>query len=247
MRNLLLTIRFDGTAYHGWQVQENSITVQQAFQDAWEKIFSARENVIGCSRTDSGVHADKYCCNVRTVTDMPCPEIVYAMNAVLPNDIAVLSCEETDWDFHARYSAVSKRYEYRIWNSPVKNPFISKYSLQVKYPLDASLMNKNASDFLGTHDFAAFCASGSSVADTVRTVTKAEVSRQGELVTFTVEANGFLYNMVRIMTGTLIDVSSGKIPDGSVPEIINSKCRERAGVTAKPHGLFLADVKYGKE
>ncbi len=246
MRNLLLTIRFDGTAYHGWQVQENSITVQQTLQDAYEQICGVRDNITGCSRTDSGVHAYKYCCNIRTENDKDCNELVNSLNAVLPQDISVIKCEEVPYDFHARYDCISKEYVYKIWNSPVRNPFMSKYSLQYKYPLDTDMLDRQVKAYTGTHDFAAFCASGSSVKDTVRTVTKAEIKRDGDLVTFTVAADGFLYNMVRIMVGTLLEIASGKIPQDTIPDIINSKDRERAGITAKPHGLFLSDVIYGK-
>jgi len=246
MRNLLLTIRFDGTAYHGWQVQENSITVQQTLQDAYERICGVRDNITGCSRTDSGVHANKYCCNIRTENNKACSELVSSLNAVLPQDIAVTDCREVPYDFHARYDCISKEYIYQIWNSPEKNPFLSKYSLHYKYPLDTEMLDRQAKDFIGTHDFAAFCASGSSVDETVRTVTKAQVTRDGSLVTFTVAADGFLYNMVRIMVGTLLEIASGKIPQDTIPDIISSKDRGRAGITAKPHGLFLNDVIYGK-
>jgi tRNA pseudouridine38-40 synthase len=247
MRNILLTIRFDGTAYHGWQVQENGITVQQTLQDAWEKITGSRDNVTGCSRTDSGVHANKYCCNIRTENTAPCDDLVYSLNAVLPDDIGVTQCREVNEDFHATYDCVSKEYIYRIWNSPVKNPFEYKYSLRITYPLDEQMLDRQAKQFIGRHDFSAFCASGSSVADTVRTVTHASVTRQGDMVIFRVEADGFLYNMVRIMAGTLLGIASGKIPEDTVTQIIESGDRNRAGITAKPYGLFLNDVKYAKE
>ena len=124
MRNLLLTISFDGTAYHGWQVQENAVTVQQTLQDAMEHICSKRDNVVGCSRTDAGVHANMYCCNIRTESAIECKKLVGALNAVLPRDIAALDCKEVDYDFHARYDCKSKEYIYKIWNSPNKNPFL---------------------------------------------------------------------------------------------------------------------------
>ena len=247
MRNVLLTISFDGTAYHGWQVQENGITVQQTLQDAWQKINGTRDNVTGCSRTDSGVHARRYCCNIRTESTKACDDLVYSLNAVLPDDIAMLDCREVSPDFHARYDCTSKEYIYRIRNSAVKDAFDYRYSLRVTYPLDAEFLDSQAKQFIGEHDFSAFCASGSSVSDTVRNVKKAEVTRDGDLITFRVEANGFLYNMVRIMVGTLLGIASGKIPADTIPDIIESRDRGRAGVTAKPHGLFLSNVKYEKE
>ena len=244
MRNLLLTISFDGSAYHGWQVQENAVTVQQTLQDAWETVCHSRDNVIGCSRTDAGVHANMYCCNFRTENDIPCEKLVAALNANLPDDIAVSDCREVPYEFHARYDCKSKEYIYRIWNKPEKNPFLYKYSLHYKYPLDEAFLSSQAEQFIGQYDYSAFCAAGSSVEDTVRNVTEAQVTREGDLVIFRVRADGFLYNMVRIMTGTLIDISAGKIEPGTIKDIILSKDRSRAGATARPEGLFLNKIIY---
>lgn len=244
MRNLLLTISFDGTAYHGWQVQENAVTVQQTLQDALERICSRRDNVVGCSRTDAGVHANMYCCNIRTESAIACDKLVGALNAVLPRDIAALGCREADFDFHARYDCKSKEYIYKIWNSPNKNPFLYNYSLHYKYPLDEKFLSAQAQAFVGTHSFDSFCAAGSSVESTQRTVFAAEVERERDMVIFRVEADGFLYNMVRIMTGTLIDISRGKIPADSIDAIIQAKNRFAAGHTAPARGLFLNKIYY---
>ena len=244
MRNLLLTISFDGTAYHGWQVQENAVTVQQTLQDAYEKITGVRDNVTGCSRTDAGVHAEMYCCNIRTLSEISCSKLAGALNAVLPDDISVSGCREVPYEFHARYDCRSKEYKYRIWNSQEKNPFLYKYSLHYKYPLDCDFLDAQAKQFIRRADFSAFCAAGSSVEDTVRNVTDAGVTREGNLVTFRVCADGFLYNMVRIMTGTLLDISSGKIQPDTIEDIIMSADRQRAGFTARPEGLFLSRVVY---
>ena len=244
MRNLLLTISFDGTAYHGWQVQENAVTVQKTLQDAMEHICSRRDNVVGCSRTDAGVHANMYCCNIRTENAIECKKLVGALNAVLPRDIAALDCREVDFDFHARYDCKSKEYIYKIWNSPNKNPFLYNYSLHYKYPLDEEFLSRQAKAFIGKHHFDAFCAAGSSVEDTERTVMNACVERDGDMVIFRVEADGFLYNMVRIMTGTLIDISRKKIPADSIEQIILSKNRSAAGYTAPAHGLYLNKIHY---
>lgn len=245
MRNLLLTISYDGSAYHGWQVQQNAVTVEEVFQDAWEKINGKRENVVGCSRTDAGVHANMFCLNVRTETALGCEKLVTALNAVLPFDIAVKACREVPYEFHARYDCKSKEYIYRILNSPVRSPFLNGKVWHYKPRLDEELLNTAAQGFLGEHDFSAFCASGSSVEDNHRTVLHAGVRREGDEVIFTVEADGFLYNMVRIMVGTLIGVAQGKIGADEIPEIIESKNRERAGVTAPPEGLYLNAVNYG--
>lgn len=244
MRNLLLTISFDGTAYHGWQVQENAVTVQQTLQDALEHICSKRDNIVGCSRTDSGVHANMYCCNMRTESPIDCRKLVGALNAVLPRDIAAVDCKEVDFDFHARYDCKSKEYIYKIWNSPNKNPFLYNYSLHYKYPLDEKFLSRQAKMFVGTHHFDSFCAAGSSVEDTERTVMNATVEREGDMVIFRVEADGFLYNMVRIMVGTLIDISRGKIPPDSIDGIIAAKNRSDAGYTAPAHGLYLNKIHY---
>lgn len=247
MRNLLFTIRFDGSRYHGWQVQLNAVTVQQTFQDAWERISCSRDNVTGCSRTDSGVHANMYCCNIRTENPIPCDKAVQAMNAVLPDDIAVISCREVPYDFHSRYSCSEKEYVYLIHNSPSRDPFLCGRAWEYKYPIDESFLDFQAKSFIGSFDYSAFCASGSSVEDTVRNVSSASVTRQGDNVMFTVRANGFLYNMVRIMTGTLIDISRGRIQPGTIGDIILSLDRERAGVTAPAQGLYLNRVFYPDE
>ena len=244
MRNLLLTISFDGSAYHGWQVQDDAVTVQQTLQDALEHICGNRDNIVGCSRTDAGVHANMYCCNLRTESAIDCKKLVGALNAVLPRDIAAMDCCEVDYEFHARYDCKSKEYIYKIWNSPNKNPFLYNYSLHYKYPLDEKFLDAQAKAFIGTHHFDSFCAAGSSVADTERTVKNASVERDGDMVIFRVEADGFLYNMVRIMTGTLIDISRGKIPADSIGGIIDAKNRFAAGHTAPAHGLYLNKIFY---
>ena len=244
MRQLLLTLRYRGTNYHGFQVQKNARTVASTVQDAVERVFGARLDVKGCSRTDAGVHANCFALTLRTGSLIPCVALVRAMNVNLPEDIAVTACREVADDFHPRYSCTGKRYLYRIHNSPLKDPFGADLALQWKYPLDEKRMHLAAQGFCGTHDFAAFCSAGSSVKDTVRTITAASVTREGELVSFTVTGNGFLYNMVRIMTGTLLEVAAGKIHPEEIPAIIESRRREKAGATAPAHGLYLDMVYY---
>ncbi len=247
MRNLLLRLMYNGTAYHGWQVQPNGITVQEALQDAVEKIFGVRENVTGCSRTDSGVHANDFCCNIRTENPIDCSRLVAALNAVLPDDISVKSAEEVPFDFHARYNCVSKQYVYKVWNTNYKNPFLENRAWHYKNKLDEAFLNEQAQQFVGTYDFKAFCSSGSSVEDTVRTVKAFSVERNGDEVLFFVEADGFLYNMVRIMVGSLIEISENKIEKDKLLDIIKSGDRNLAGRTAPPQGLYLNKVNYGED
>ncbi len=244
MRNLLLTISYDGSAYHGWQVQDNAVTVQEVFQSAVKKVFLDDIDIKGCSRTDSGVHANNFCLSFKTDKDIPCENIIMALNTYLPKDIAVLSCVEKSEAFHARYDVKTKQYVYKVYNGKIRNPFLDKYAFHYRFPLDADYLNREAQVFCGTLDFAGFCSAHSGVEDTVRTVKAFSVKREGDMVYFTVEADGFLYNMVRIMVGTLLFVSEGKIKKGELSEVIESKNRKRAGKTAPPQGLYLNKVNY---
>ena len=244
MRRLLLTIQYDGSAYHGWQVQSNAVTVQEVFQNAVEKVFCERLDVKGCSRTDSAVHANMYCLSIDTDMTIDNENVVLALNTYLPKDIAVIDCKEAQADFHPRYSCKSKEYVYKIYNGKIRNPFLEKYALHYRYKLDENYLNREAQAFLGTHDFSGFCSVKSDVEDTVRSVKNVSVTREKDMVYFTVEADGFLYNMVRIMVGTLLFINEGKIKEGELAEIINSKDRKRAGKTAQPQGLYLNRVNY---
>ena len=240
----LLKLSYLGCEYHGFQIQNNASTIAGTLKRSCELLFNERCDISGCSRTDAGVHANMYCCNIRTENPIACEKLVGALNALMPRDIAALDCKEVDFDFHARYDCKSKEYIYKIWNSPNKNPFLYDYSLHYKHRLDEEFLSKQAADFVGTYDFASFCAAGSSVEDTVRTVMNASVERDGDMVIFKVEADGFLYNMVRIMTGTLIDISRGKIPADSIKQIIAAKNRFAAGYTAPARGLYLNKIHY---
>lgn len=244
MSRLLLTLRYDGRRYHGWQVQKNAVTVQQTLQDAVERVTGVRSGIIGCSRTDSGVHAEMFCCTADTDSMLRGDAMTAALNANLPRDIAVYGCREVPEDFHPRYSARGKRYLYRIWNSEARNPFWEGLALHLRRPLDAERLDKAAKDYIGTHDFISFCSAGSDVKDTVRSVRSCGVIRDGELVTFLVEADGFLYNMVRIMAGTLLEMAAGKRKYDGIPEIIAAKTRTAAGATAPACGLILDRVFY---
>lgn len=244
MRNLLLTIKYDGSGYHGWQVQKNAVSVQEVFQNAVEKVFLKRLDVKGCSRTDAGVHANMYCLTLKTDMNISCDGVIFALNTHLPNDIAVVGCREVSEDFHPRYSCKSKEYIYKIYNGKIRDPFYSKYAFHYRYTLDEEYLNRECKAFIGTYDYRGFCSAKSDVEDTVRTVKNFEVWRDGDMVYFKVEADGFLYNMVRIMAGTLLFVSEGKIGPGELADIIRSKSRKTAGRTAPPQGLYLNKINY---
>lgn len=244
MRNLLITIKYDGSAYHGWQVQKNALTVQEVFQNAVEKVFLSRLDVKGCSRTDTGVHANMYCVSIKTDMDITPYGIIMALNSNLPRDIAVVDCREVDDDFHPRYSCKSKEYIYKIYNGRIRNPFDADYALHYNRPIDAEYLNREAQAFVGKYDYSGFCSANSDVEDTVRDVKSFSVWREGDYVYFKVEADGFLYNMVRIMVGTLLFVNEGKIKEGELKDVILSKDRKRAGKTASPNGLYLNKINY---
>lgn len=244
MRNLLVEISYDGSHYHGWQIQKNAVTVQEIFQNAVEKVFRSRPDIKGCSRTDSGVHANSYFVSFKTDKNIDAERIVTALNTYLPKDIAVLSCKEVDDDFHARYSVKTKEYIYKLYNGKIRNPFYHNYAYHYRYHIDADYLNSEAKAFIGTHDFSGFCSANSGVEDTVRTVKNFEVFRKDDMVYFKVEANGFLYNMVRIMVGTLLFINEGKIKQGELKTVIESRNRKLAGKTAPPDGLYLNKVNY---
>lgn len=243
-RNLKLTLRYDGSAFHGWQFQPNCITVEEELKKACAHILQEDVKLQSCSRTDAGVHANMFCCNFKTECQRENSKIILGLNAVLPESIAVYGCEDVNGDFHARYSCKGKEYIYKIWNGKERNPFCVNYALHFQRKLDEAFLNEQAKDFIGTHDFASFCASGSTVVSTVRTVYDCKVERNEDEVVFKVCGDGFLYNMVRIMVGTLLDISDGKIKACTIPDIIKAKNRESAGITAKPQGLYLNRVFY---
>lgn len=178
MRNLLIEIKYDGSLYHGWQVQKNALTVQEVFQNAVEKVFGERLDVKGCSRTDAGVHANMYCLTLNTEMAISDDGVVMALNTYLPKDIAAVACREVDRDFHPRYSCKTKEYVYKIYNGKIRNPFYADYALHYRYPIDADYLNKEAQAFVGTYDYIGFCSANSDVEDTVRTVKACSVWRQ---------------------------------------------------------------------
>ncbi len=246
MRNILFTLAFKGTRYHGFQVQKNALSVCEVFQNAAENILGVRGDVKGCSRTDAGVHANMYCLSVKLASSLPCSRLLAAFNHLLPKDIAVLDAAEVPPDFHARYSCVEKQYLYKIHNSRVKDPFSPELSYHFPRRLDAQALDAEAKAFLGEHDFRAFQSSGAKEGGTTRRITQCDVCREGDKVLFTVTGNGFLYNMARIMAGTLVYIAMGRIASGGIPQIILSGDRSRAGKTMPAQGLYLNKVSYGE-
>lgn len=244
MTNYKVTIAYRGTAYHGFQIQEDVPTVQGVVEDAIYKLIGERVTINGCSRTDAGVHANEFVFNVSLDSTINERGIIYGLNGVLPPDIAVLSCEIANDDFHARYDCRGKEYVYIIHNSEIKSPFYADTAYRSWYPIDAEKLNTACKDFIGTHDFKSFCATACDKEITVRTIYDFKVEREEDLVKFTVSGDGFLYNMVRIMVGTLLFINDGKLAADSIPEIISSLDRTRAGKTVPPQGLYLNKVYY---
>ena len=245
MRNILLSICYDGTNYHGWQIQKNAITVQEVFQNALFKILNETVDIKGCSRTDSGVHANMYCVSAKINSNIPCERLKMAMNRFLPSDIAVTGAIEVPLDFHARYACCAKEYIYKIWNQRVRNPFLNGRALHYWYPIDVEKLNLAAKNFIGTHDFTSFCTLDSRNPENLtRTVKNFVVEKNNGLVTMKVSADGFLYNMVRIMVGTLLQVAARRISPDDINNIIEVKNRAMAGPTAVAYGLYLNKVYY---
>ncbi len=244
-RNILANIAFDGKNFHGWQIQQNAVTVQEVFQNALMKILNEKIDIKGCSRTDSGVHANMYCISIKTSRDIPCQRLTMALNKFLPSQIVVKSCIDVPVDFHARYSCIGKEYIYKIHNSKIRNPFMDGYVFEYRYDLDEKLLNEAAQNFVGKHDFTSLCTLDKRKKENmVRNVKECSVKRQEDMVTFTVRADGFLYNMVRIMVGTLLRIAQNKIKPEDIPYILKAKNRKLAGPTAVACGLYLNKVFY---
>lgn len=245
IRNLKITISYDGKELHGWQIQKNAITVQQRFQEAVQSVLGYTPDIKGCSRTDTGVHANMYVISMKTEHKIACDRLKSALNRYLPLSIVVLSVCEVDEDFHARYSCKGKRYVYKILNREVRDPFTEGYALHHRYDIDVEMLNKAAQAYVGTHDFTSFCTLDKrEKGDFTRTVKSFSVYREGQFVYMTVEADGFLYNMVRIMVGTLLKIQQGKLSPDSIPRIIAAENRKEAGPTAPACGLYLDEVFY---
>lgn len=243
-KNVGVRLRFDGSIFCGWQIQPNGPTVQAALEQAILRATGQTVSVTGCSRTDAGVHARDFCCNFRAECSIPCEQLPAALNFYLPEQIAVTACFEASPEFHARYDCKAKTYRYHIHNARVRDPFLLRRALLEPFPIDAEMLCCQAADFVGTHDFASFCAAGGSAKSTVRAVSRFDVTREGEEVYFFVRADGFLYNMVRIMIGTLLEIAKGRKEQGCIPEILAACDRTQAGYTAPAEGLMLWQTDY---
>ena len=244
MSRIVLKLRYNGTKYSGWQVQTNAITIQETVQNAVEKIFGVRYGVSGCSRTDSGVHANEYFCHLdsEAVFD-DINRLPIALNTMLPEDVAVTEAFFAEDDFHARYSAKGKEYKYIIHNSRIRDPFLNGFAYRYYTLIDENILNEKALALVGKHDFTALAGNKSDVEDAVRTIWYCKAIREGDIIKINVAADGFLYNMVRIIVGTLLWDLAGRLKY-EIPEILDKKDRKNAGMTAPAHGLYLNKVFY---
>ena len=244
MRNIAVKLRYSGTNYHGWQVQKNDVTVADTVENALFRLTGERVRVIGCGRTDAGVHALNYCANFRSSCSIPADRLPLALNSRLPEDIACLDAVDAPEDFNAILSCRKKEYIYRIRNTRVRDPFERDRAYFYPAPLDTAVMELAASKFVGTHDFAAVRSVGTQTKTTVRTIYWCEIQREGSLITMRVCADGFLYNMVRAIMGTVIYCAEGKLDPHDIPALLESRDRRLTGPTVPPQGLYLNRVWY---
>lgn len=244
MKNIALRLRYDGSRYHGWQVQKNAITVAQTMEEALAKVCGERVKLTGCGRTDAGVHALRYCANFHSDCTVPVDRMPLAVNSRLPDDIAVVDAVEVPDDFNAIGSCVKKEYVYKILNSRISDPFLADRVCFYPQRLDISLMQAAARAFEGTHDFKAVRSEGTQTKTTVRTVYWCRAEKDGDLITVSICANGFLYNMCRAMVGTMVYVSYGKLIPEEIPALLEKRDRRLTGPTMPPQGLYLNRVWY---
>lgn len=243
-RRIRLIVSYDGTNYVGWQLQDNGVSVQQRLNEAALAITGEQIQLHGSGRTDSGVHARAQVAHFDTSARMPADKFAIALNMRLPADIRVLYSEEAPEDFHSRFSAKNKTYRYTLQTGLHADVFTRFTALHVHTPVDFQRMQAAAADALGEHDFCAFMSAGSTLTNTVRTITKSSWTQDGPYLYYEVSANGFLYNMVRILVGTMLEIGSGKLPQDAMKHALVSKQRADAGATAPPHGLCLQRVQY---
>lgn len=245
MKRVKLTVAYDGTNYCGWQVQPNGLSVQEVLNRCLKELLKEDISVIGASRTDAGVHALGNVCVFDTASRMPAEKISYALNTYLPADIRVQDSCQVPENFHPRFQSTIKTYEYRILNRRFPDPTRRLYSFFCYYPLDVEKMRQGASCLVGEHDFRSFSTAKPGVENTVRKIYALEVSRSpDDMITIRITGNGFLYNMVRIIAGTLLRVGSGACPPEYVREILEARDRGMAGETARPEGLTLVEIRY---
>ena len=244
MRNIRMTIAYRGTKYHGFQRQPNAKTVQGELEAQLSRVLNGPVTVYGCSRTDTGVHANEFVLHFHTEREIRCKNLTRALNGYLPDDISVLGCEDAPADFHARFQCKGKEYLYLIHNHESKNPFLTDLAFHYRRPLDSELMNRAVQAVVGEHDFHSFCAQATAETNCIRNIFAASVQREGTAVRVYISGDGFLYNMVRILVGTLLDINEGVFPPDALPDILASKDRLAAGRTAMAHGLYLNKVFY---
>ena len=246
-QNFLFVLRFLGTNYHGWQIQENALSIQEVFQNALFKVIKHRTDVKGCSRTDSGVHANSYCASARININIEPRNLVLAMNTFLPYDIKVIKCIKVEDSFHARYSCRAKEYIYKLYNCRVMDPFMVGRSLHFWYNLDIRLMNILAKCFIGNHDFSSFCSLDRRETKKMdRNIFSFDIYKLENIVYFKIKADGFLYNMVRIIVGTILEANYRKTTIEGINKIIKSKNRQLAGPTVPACGLYLNRIFYDR-
>lgn len=244
MKRVKLTVAYDGTNYCGWQIQPNGVTVQEVLNQQLSELTGENVETIGASRTDAGVHALGNVAIFDTNMRMPGEKFSYALNQRLPEDIRIQKSEEVSPQFHPRYTKSEKTYEYRILNRKFPIPTERLYAHFTYLPLDVEKMRRASAYLTGEHDFKSFCGSGAQVKTTVRTIKSIDITETGDLITIRVTGNGFLYNMVRILAGTLMEVGAGKYPPEHVGEILEACDRKQAGPTAQARGLTLIKIEY---
>ena len=243
-KRIRLTVAYDGTNYHGWQLQPNGITIESELNRCLSDLLGEKVQVIGASRTDSGVHALGNIAVFDTRSRMPADKFSYALNQRLPEDIRIQKSEEVPADWHPRHVSSRKTYEYRIYRAPFPMPVKRLYSLFTYHELDAASMQEAAAYLVGEHDFCSFCQTGAQVESTVRTIYSADVLEQGQELVVRICGNGFLYNMVRIIVGTLLEVGRGKRGPMEIVSVLEARDRAAAGPTAPAHGLMLVKYEY---
>ena len=244
MKRVRMVVAYDGTAYRGWQLQPNGITIEQVLNRELTALLKEPISVIGASRTDSGVHARGNVAVFDTENRMPADKICFALNQRLPEDIRVQSSEEVPADWHPRKANCTKTYEYKVLNRKISMPLERLYAHFCYFNLDLDKMREAAAYLVGEHDFKSFCAIGAQVKTTVRTIYACDVEKEGDIITIRVTGNGFLYNMVRIIAGTLVQVGGGAIEPEAVKEILAKKDRSAAGPTAPAHGLTMMGIEF---
>ncbi|MBQ5536270.1 MAG: tRNA pseudouridine(38-40) synthase TruA [Oscillospiraceae bacterium] len=247
MRNIALKLMYNGTAYHGWQVQKNAASVEETLERGLSMVCGERVKLVGCGRTDAGVHAEHYIANFHTGSRIPIERLPFAVNTHTPEDVVVREALEVADSFNAIGSCLKKEYTYRIYNSRIKNPFYVNRAYFYPKHLDEDVMDRAARAFEGTHDFRAVRSVGTETKTTVRTIYYCRVNRSGELLELKVCANGFLYNMVRAITGTVLYAAEGKLTPEDIPRILDSGDRTLAGPTVPPGGLYLTKLWYEDE